>query len=92
MTYIVDHEAPKTSNGDFLPCGKGDFHMPKPSVGIVQISMFYHPQVTPELASNAVWSLEWLASRLREGKCSWWTTCRDYVLKMKEKGTPVRNI
>lgn len=93
MAYIVEHEAARTPTGDFLPCGKGDLHLEKPSIGLVQISMIYHPDVPQNLAVNAQWSLEWLASRLREGKCYWWTTCREWLKKwpVKEGVDIIRN-
>lgn len=82
LAYIVENESAKTKDGDFLPCGEGDKHMPAPSVGITQISKHYWP----ELGDNPkylMFSLEWTASKLREGKCELWTTCRAYQKKLR---------
>jgi hypothetical protein len=85
MTYIVSHEAKLTPTGDFLPCGDGDGHLTDPlgaphrSRGIVQINEYFHPEINDMSAYNVRFSLEYLASKLREGKCSWWTTCRAYM-------------
>jgi hypothetical protein len=77
LAYIVENEAARTKDGDFLPCGEGDKHMPKPSIGVTQISSYYHPEVGDN-SKYLMFSLEWTASKLREGKCSMWTTCRIY--------------
>lgn len=94
MEYIVSNESAKTkdenNNVFFLPCGIGDTHLIDPkgnkhiSRGIVQINEYWNPHIRPEDAFNVSFSLEFLASNLREGKCSRWTTCRNYK---KEFGT-----
>lgn len=88
MTYIVSNESARTEDGDFLPCGIGDDHLVAPdgkmhrSRGLVQINEYYNPQVRDREAFSMMFSLEFLASRLREGKCSMWTTCRAYMKKI----------
>lgn len=72
MDYIVRHES------GYNNCARGDYHVPKPSIGLVQINLWYHPDIRPIDAYNSLYALEWLASRLREGKCELWTTCRAY--------------
>jgi hypothetical protein len=87
MSYVVFHESAKDQFGNLLPCGVGDRHLTDPngnkhrSRGIVQINQYYNPTVTDEMAFNASFSLEYLASELRDGKCSKWTTCREYLRK-----------
>lgn len=88
LTYMVLNEAKKTPRGDFLPCGDGDTHLtdlegnPHQSRGILQINKFYHPEVSDEQAYNPSFALEWTASRLRQGYCKEWTTCRAYMKKI----------
>lgn len=84
LAYIVEHEAPRTSTGDFVPCGLGDTNLAKPSVGLAQISMIYHPEISPEVASNPDFAIEYIASALRENKCSEWTACRAYEKLLKD--------
>jgi hypothetical protein len=84
MEYVVSNESAKDKDGNFLPCGIGDTHLTDPkgnrhiSRGIVQINEYWNPHIRPMDAYNVSFSLEFLASRLREGKCSMWTTCRAY--------------
>ena len=90
MEYVVSNESARNSKGDFLPCGIGDTHLTTPkgdkhrSRGVVQINEYYNPQVTDASAFSITFSLEFLASKLREGKCSMWTTCRAYMKKESE--------
>lgn len=85
MTYIVINESAKTKNGDFLPCGIGDTHLidpngnPHRSRGIVQINEFYNKNISDEEAFNVDFSLHFLATEIRLGRCSRWTTCRMYM-------------
>lgn len=83
LTYIINNEAAKTSNGDFLPCGDGDLHMgySNRSRGVAQINRKYHPDISDKEAYDVDFALEWTASRLREGKCDMWSTCRAYKKK-----------
>lgn len=85
LTYIIKNEAKKTRNGDFYPCGDGDEHLidpngnPHRSRGIAQINDYHHPYIRDKDAYNINFAIEWTASKLREGKCSWWTTCRKLI-------------
>jgi len=84
LMYIIKNEAAKTRDGDYLPCGDGDLHLTDPtgkphqSRGVAQINKYFHPDVRDIDAYNYKYAIEWTASRLREGKCSMWTTCRAY--------------
>lgn len=75
MDYIVRNES------NYNNCVQGDFHVPKPSIGLVQINMHYHPYITPQQATDPTFALEFLASKLKEGKCDLWTTCRAFKRK-----------
>lgn len=72
MDYIVRNES------GYQNCAVGDYHVPKPSYGLVQINLYYHPYVRLQDAHSSLFALEFLASNLREGKCRLWTTCRRY--------------
>lgn len=72
MDYIVRNES------GYNNCAKGDYHVPKPSLGLTQINLHYHPYIRPIDAYSPLFALEFLASNLREGRCAWWTTCRWY--------------
>jgi hypothetical protein len=72
MDYIVRNES------SYRNCIDGDHFMPSPSVGLVQISMHYWPEITREQAEDVDFSLNFLASKLSEGKCRLWTTCRNW--------------
>ena len=84
MTYVISNEAARTSKGDFLPCGDGDGHLEAPdgsqhrSRGIAQINVYYHPEVSDEEAHNVDFSLQFLATYLKQGKGSQWTTFRKF--------------
>lgn len=85
MEYIVRNEAAKSKDGKwYYPCGDGDQHLTDPdgnrhrSRGIVQINEYYHPHISDKDAYGVQFSLEFLASNLRQGRCDWWTTCRAY--------------
>lgn len=75
VTFIVENES------HFNNCAVGDTDLEKPSLGLVQISMLYNPSVTPEMAYDPDFSLEFLASRIREGKVSMWSTYRLWLPK-----------
>ncbi len=45
------------------------------SIGLVQISKIYHPEVTRKQALDPVFSAEFLASELSKEKCHEWSTC-----------------
>jgi hypothetical protein len=70
MDYIVRNES------NYRNCVDGDHFMPSPSVGLTQISLHYWPDITREQAEDVDFSLDFLASKLSEGKCHLWTTCR----------------
>lgn len=72
VDYIVRNES------GYNNCVRGDFHVPQPSIGLVQINMHYHPYISPQQASDPTFALEFLASKLKEGKCNLWTTCRKF--------------
>jgi hypothetical protein len=98
MTYIVNNEAAKTKEGDFLPCGDGDTHLFDPtgkrhrSRGIVQINKYYHKEIPDSATYNVNFSLEFLATKIREGKCrKEWTTCRNYVKEFGSLPFPHHN-
>lgn len=84
LWYMVSHEAKRGPNGSFLPCGDGDTHLTTPdgtphrSRGILQINEYWHPDVLDVNAYNASFSLEWTATKIRDGLCHLWTTCREY--------------
>ena len=87
LTYVVNNEALKDREGNFLPCGDGDKNyvcpdtgLIAPSRGIVQINDCYH-KVPRAAAYNASFAIDFLAQNLRDGKCSWWTTCRNLRAK-----------
>ena len=75
VDYIVRNES------SYNNCALGDFHVPKPSYGLAQINLYYHPLVKPHEAYNPLYALEFLASNLKAGNCSWWTTCRAFKKK-----------
>lgn len=72
VTFIVAHES------QFNNCAVGDTHLAKPSIGLVQISMLYNPNIKPREALDPQFALEYLASRIREGKATMWSTYRLY--------------
>ena len=47
------------------------------SRGLVQIHKKYHPDITDEMAFDPDFSINFLASNLAKGRCSWWTVCRN---------------
>ena len=75
VDYIVRNES------QYNNCAKGDFHVPKPSLGLVQINLFYNATVTPKDAYNSDFAIQYLINDLRLGKCSKWTTCRAFKAK-----------
>ena len=46
--------------------------------GPAQITECYYPQVTDKQAFDWDYSLNFLTKKLSRGKCSQWTTCRNY--------------
>jgi hypothetical protein len=72
MDYIVKNES------SYRNCIDGDHFMPSPSVGLTQISLHYWPDITREQAEDVDFSLDFLASKLSDGKCRLWTTCRAF--------------
>lgn len=75
VDFIVGHESQynNCSIGDTKITGKD-----KPSLGLVQINMFYNPSTTPQEALDPDYSIKYLINDLRDGKCSKWTTCRAF--------------
>ncbi len=86
VEYIVSNEAAKDKT-HFYPCGDGDQHLldpngnPHRSRGIAQINVYYHPEVTDEEAYDPHRAIAFIINGLRNGKCSHWTTCRDFKAK-----------
>lgn len=72
VDYIVRNES------GYYNCAKGDFHVPKPSLGLVQINLHYNESVKPEEAYDADFAIQYLINDLRRGKCDKWTTCRKF--------------
>lgn len=86
MLYIVENES--SFNKDAV----GDMHIACPMTGEpvrargpVQITECYYPQVSDEDAFDWDYSLNFLAKKLSEGKCSEWTTCRNYYGHIVQK-------
>jgi hypothetical protein len=75
MDYIVRNES------SYRNCIDGDHFMPSPSVGLVQISMHYWPDITREQAEDVDFSLRFLAEKLSEGKYHLWTTGRAFLAR-----------
>jgi hypothetical protein len=75
MTHIVFRES------SFNSRAVGDTHLTDPngnphiSIGLVQINKYWNPDVTEEQARNVDFSLDFLAKRLKQGKCYLWSTC-----------------
>lgn len=74
MKFIVEHES------QFNSCAVGDLQLSKPSLGLVQISMLYNPQIPPQAAFNTIFALEYLAEGIRSGKASRWSTYKLWLL------------
>lgn len=87
LWYMVSNESARGPDGSFLPCVDGDTHLidpngtPHRSRGILQINEFFHPNVSDREAYNVMFSLEWTATKIRDGMCHLWTTCRNYKNK-----------
>lgn len=75
VDYIVRNES------QYNNCAKGDFHVAKPSLGLVQINLHYNATVTPEQAFDPDFAIKYLINDLKEGKCGKWTTCRAFQKK-----------
>ena len=75
MTHIVERES------QFNSLAVGDTHLTDPqgnphiSLGLVQINRYWNPNVSESQAFDVDFSLDFLASRLKEGKCRLWSTC-----------------
>lgn len=72
MSFIVEHES------QYNNCAVGDTFLPKPSLGLVQISTHYN-NVSPKDAFNPQFALEYLASSIRLGKANKWSTYKMYL-------------
>lgn len=57
---------------------EGDDHN---SLGLVQISMLYHPEVSPEKAKDPMFALTWMANQWDIGHAASWSCWR--LLKAK---------
>jgi hypothetical protein len=75
VDYIVRNES------NYNNCAKGDLHVQKPSLGLVQINLHYNPTVAPAQAYDADFAIQYLINDLKAGKCSKWTTCRWFKQK-----------
>lgn len=62
------------------PQGIGDKFMPKPSVGLFQISLYYHPEVSREQALDPVFASEWTAKQIKAGRLHLWS-CSKIIAK-----------
>lgn len=51
------------------------------SMGLVQISMLYHPEVSPEKAKDPAFALNWMAGEWSKGHAASWSCWR--LLKAK---------
>lgn len=58
----------------------GDTNMPRPSYGLYQISLHYHPEITVEQAMDYRWSADWTAKQISEGRGRMWS-CWDKINK-----------
>lgn len=75
VDYIVRNES------QYNNCAIGDAHITgssTPSLGNVQINMKHNPDVAPQQAFNPDFAIPYLINDLRAGKCSKWTTCRNF--------------
>jgi hypothetical protein len=66
MDYIVSHES---GYGEYQVGDHGT------SLGLVQIHLPAHPNITAQEAYNPFYALNFLALSLRQGRCSMWSTC-----------------
>lgn len=74
-----------TARGDqeVLPNGNGMcsnkksplYGKPANARGIYQITECWWPDVSDEQADDPEWAARWAMERLKEGKCSMWSTC-----------------
>jgi len=55
------------------PNAIGDTFMPKPSVGLFQINLHYHPDITREQALDPKFSADWTAKQIKNGKLHLWS-------------------
>lgn len=60
-------------------CAVGDFHISQPSVGIAQINLRWHPNISKNQALDWKFSVNWTASEIAKGKASMWTTGRKMI-------------
>lgn len=72
MTHIVQAESTgsTTIQSNYYHKGKREN-----SWGLVQINLDWNPEVTKEEALDPNFSLNFLASNLKKGKCKMWSTC-----------------
>ena len=64
----------------FDPKTIGDGFMPKPSIGLFQINLYYHPEVTESQALDPVFSADWTAKQISEGRLHLWS-CAKIIAK-----------
>lgn len=58
------------------PKAVGDTFLPKSSVGLFQINLHYHPEITEAQALDPKFSADWTAQKIKEGKIRMWTCGR----------------
>lgn len=76
MEKIIKNESsynPKAIGDMNITCKKTG--KPVRARGIAQITECSFPEVTDEQAFNPIFSIQFLAEKLSQGKCSLWTTC-----------------
>lgn len=80
LLETIKCEAPKTSTGLFDPTAQSLFEDSKGlrenSWGVTQINLTAHPDVTKEKATDARWSIEWIAHQFSLDHASMWTCWR----------------
>lgn len=59
---------------EFDPDAVGDHGT---SIGIAQIHLPAHPDVTAQDANDGIWSIDWAAQQFADGRASEWTCYRD---------------
>lgn len=51
----------------------GDTNLPKPSYGLFQINLYFHPNITKEQAMDYEWSAKWTAEQIKAGRGNLWS-------------------
>jgi len=55
------------------PNAVGDTFLPKPSIGLFQINLHYHPDITKKQALDPKFSSDWTAKQIKAGRISLWS-------------------